>query len=211
MSEEKHLEALHDIRKIMDRSTRFLSLSGLSGIAAGIIALIGTSIGYIILTEYVILHNDLSIHRWSETEDFIQKLVITAICTLSSALLAALYFTYRKAQKLGNRMWDRSSKRLLINLIIPLFIGGVFCLSLIWNNLFYLVPSATLIFYGLGLINSSKYTLPEIQTLGIFQTTLGLGGCFLPEYSFLLWGAGFGLLHIIYGSVMYFKYERQTK
>lgn len=208
MSEEKHLEALQDIRNMMERSTRFLSLSGLSGVVAGIIALVGAYWGHLVLKS-IGPSRGITVHRWPTEMEVIDKLIFIALVTLVSALVAGFYFTYRKAKKNKHKLWDQTSKRLLINLAIPLFVGGLFCISLIMGNNFYTVPGATLIFYGLGLINSAKYTLPEVQTLGIFQCVLGLIGCFLPVYSVLLWATGFGFLHIIYGTIMYYKYERK--
>jgi hypothetical protein len=209
MSEEKHLEALQDIRSMMERSTRFLSLSGLSGVVAGIIALCGAYWGHLVLKSSVPMRG-LTIHRWPTEMEVIDKLIVIALLTLVLALAAGFYFTYRKALKNNHKLWDKTSKRLLINLAIPLFVGGFFCLSLIMGNNFYTVPGATLLFYGLALINSAKYTLPEVHTLGIFQCILGLIGCFMPVYSVLLWATGFGFMHIIYGSIMYYKYERKT-
>jgi hypothetical protein len=209
MSEEKHLEALQDIRSMMERSTRFLSLSGLSGVVAGIIALGGAYWGHVVLESIGPMGRGFY-DRGLTDGDIVSKLISIALYTLGAALLSGFYFTYRKAKRNGHNLWDKTSKRLLVNLAIPLFVGGLFCLSLIYGNNFYIVPGATLIFYGLALINSAKYTLPEVNTLGIFQCVLGLIGCFLPVYSVLLWATGFGFLHIIYGSIMYFKYERKT-
>ena len=50
--QNQHLETLQDIKKIMERSSRFLSLSGLSGIAAGICALAGSVIAYKWIEQY---------------------------------------------------------------------------------------------------------------------------------------------------------------
>jgi hypothetical protein len=209
MSEEKHLEALQDIRSMMERSTRFLSLSGLSGVVAGIIALGGAYWGHLVL-KGLGPSRGMNVDRWPIEMEIIDKLIFIALITLVSALAAGFYFTYRRAKRNNHKLWDKTSKRLLVNLSIPLFVGGLFSLSLIGGNNFYTVPGATLIFYGLALINSAKYTLPEVHTLGIFQCVLGLIGCFLPVYSVLLWATGFGFLHIIYGSIMYYKYERKA-
>ena len=66
-----------------------------------------------------------------------------------------------------------------------------------------------LIFYGLALINSSKYTFFEIRYLGIAEIVLGLIASVFVSSGLILWAAGFGLLHIIYGIIMYYKYERK--
>lgn len=175
MSEEKHLEALQDIRSMMERSTRFLSLSGLSGVVAGIIALGGASWGHLVLQSIGPLGRGLYIDRIDRgitDDDIVQKLISIALYTLGAALFSGFYFTYRKAKRHGHKLWDKTSKRLLINLAIPLFVGGLFCISLIDGDNFYTVPRRLLIFYGLALINSAKYTLPEVHTLAFFNVYL---------------------------------------
>ena len=57
-------------------------------------------------------------------------------------------------------------------------------------------------------VNASKYTLNDIRYLGLTEIFLGLVALVFLEYSLLFWAIGFGLVHIIYGIVMYYKYER---
>jgi hypothetical protein len=65
-----------------------------------------------------------------------------------------------------------------------------------------------LIFYGLALLNASKYTLKEIRYLGMSEICLGLIASAWVQFGIVFWGIGFGMLHIIYGTFMYFKYEK---
>jgi hypothetical protein len=97
---------------------------------------------------------------------------------------------------------------LLANLLVPLAAGGVFCIALLYHGIIYLIAPATLLFYGLALLNASKYTLSEIRWLGITEMLLGLTASIIPGYGLLVWAIGFGILHIIYGMVMYLRYER---
>ena len=136
------------------------------------------------------------------------KLFFDAILVLFFALGGALYFSIRKAKKNNQKIWNKTSKQLILQLFIPLLTGGIFSLILIWHHNIQLVASTTLIFYGLALVNAGKYTLNEIHYLGICEIILGLlSGVFL-NYGILFWSLGFGVLHIVYGYVMYMKYER---
>ena len=127
---------------------------------------------------------------------------------LAGALSCGVYFTRRRARRKGQIGWDALTRRLLISLAIPLLAGGIFCLALLYHHLGALIAPTTLIFYGLALVNCSKYTLQEVYYLGLCEIALGLGGLFVPGHGLLLWAIGFGLLHILYGVGMYRKYER---
>lgn len=207
----EYLKDLKEIRSIMERSAKFISLNGISGIFIGIIALIGAAGAYIYSngnfaeTEIRGYLTDTSTPNLS---DLIQFYMIDAICTLSAAIIISILLTIRKARKNNLPIWDKTCKLLLINLIVPLVVGGIFCLILIYHGFFVLIAPATLLFYGLALYNSSKYTLTGIKYLGLSEMTLGLISTFFLGYGFYFWVLGFGFLHIIYGIIYYFSYER---
>lgn len=211
---QKHLEHLAEMRSLMERSTRFLSLSGLSGVWAGACALVGAFFvrNYIeaqYISEYAVsdVYYNRSEAGASEGLGYEITLLLTAVAVLAAALAGGWFFTARKARLRGERIWDASSRRLLWALMIPLFTGGVFCLALLyWSMVAFLAP-ATLVFYGLALLNGSKYTLGDVASLGLFQIALGLAGMFIPGYGLELWALGFGVLHILYGGWMYYKYD----
>jgi len=206
--EEKnqHLETLTEIRSLMEKSTKFISLSGLSGIVAGIFALIGALIAY----YYLLSTNYDQAYLMSGAVDveFYTFFFLNAGFVLISALAFGSYFTIRKAKRNNQKIWDQTSKRLLINLLLPLVSGGLFCLVLLYHGLVGLIAPVTLIFYGLALINASKYTLNDIRYLGICEIILGLISSVFIGYGLVFWALGFGILHIVYGFVMYFKYEK---
>ncbi len=202
---QKPLEDLGEIRRIMERSSKFISLSGLSGISAGILALVGAALAYKVLDygdrfydrEFT-LHDGLTNTSW--------MLVAIGLGVLILSLLAAYFFTRQKAKKLGLPMWDHAAKKLMINLFIPLIAGGIFCVIILFEyGYIKLIAPATLIFYGLALVNASKFSTDELRFLGISDIILGLVALLYPGYGLLFWALGFGLLHIIYGVVMYKK------
>jgi hypothetical protein len=208
---KQHLDALTDIRSMMEKSTKFISLSGLSGVFAGIFALIGAgaAIYYIHSHQNHLDYYDYAyLNDGSVNVDFFVFFISDALLVLVLGLLSGFYFTQRKAKKKGQSIWNATSKRLLINLFLPLIAGGIFSLALLKHELFGLVAPVSLIFYGLALLNASKYTLNDIRYLGVLEIILGLISSFIIGYGLLFWALGFGVLHIIYGVIMYTKYEK---
>jgi len=208
---QKHLENLNEIRSIMERSSSFLSLSGLGGIFAGIFALAGAGFAWWLVNIY---HGYERRSFIIETGDFSLEIIIAlfidALIVLILAISFGYIFTHRNAKKNNLKLWNKSSKLLLINLFIPLITGGLFVIILIWHGAAFIIAATTLIFYGLALINASKYTVHDIRYLGISQVILGLIAAVDIGHGILYWALGFGVMHIIYGTIMYFKYERKS-
>jgi hypothetical protein len=207
---QEPIQQLTEIRNLMERSSRFLSLSGLSGIAAGVIALIGSGLAYAYLDfdlRYFEINGFLNLpisFHYSHAWVFV---IIDALVVLILALSSGIYFTTRKARSRGLKVWDSTARRMMVHLSIPLMAGGIFCLVLLHHRLVFLLAPVTLLFYGLSLINASKYTYHEIRILGISEIILGLMASWLVGYSLIFWAVGFGALHILYGLMMYFRYE----
>lgn len=202
-NKKDQLNALNDIRNIMDRSSRFISLSGLSGIFAGVTALVGAYYAKLELNNYKNngLDSDLEIEA---------NLIKLALTVLVITMIGVVLFTFRQTRRKNLPLWDKTAKNMLINLAIPLIAGGFFIFALLFQhiNSYGLIAPTCLIFYGLALINASKYTYSDIRFLGICEVTLGITSMFYIGYGLYFWAIGFGVLHIIYGTIMYFKYER---
>ncbi len=199
--EKKYLQDISDIKNMMNRSTQFISLSGLSGILAGVYALIGAYIGHDLIQN----HDSSIITLESNT---FKMILLTAFGVLFLSIGTALLLTINKAKKGGETVWNSSSKRMLINFLIPLLTGGVFGLLLLRNGSYGLIAPVTLIFYGLSCVNASKYTLRDVRYLGLTIIIIGLFATEFSGYGLEFWALGFGLCHIIYGSMMHFKYDR---
>ena len=205
MESKNFHEDLSHIRQMMERSSRFISLSGLSGVFAGITALVGAIYVYFLFEKNGISYFDGDRNVFGH--ELVGHLFWTGIAILVAAVTLGYFFTARKSKRRGLKMWDATSKRLLLNFAIPLVTGGIFCLALLYHQLFVFIAPATLIFYGLALVAASKYTLTDVQYLGYFEIFLGLLSLFFLGWGLVFWTIGFGLLHIIYGLVMYKKYE----
>lgn len=201
MEASKYLNDIKDIKNMMANSSQFLSLSGLSGILAGIYALIG---GF-----YV----DTLIERHPRQVIILESLtfkliVFVALVVLVLSVTTAYYLTYKKALKNNQKIWTATTKKLLFNFCIPLFTGGLFAVLLLRNGYYGLIAPITLIFYGLACVQASKYTLRDVFYLGVCNILLGLLAIEFFGYGLYFWMLGFGVMHVIYGGIMYWKYDR---
>jgi hypothetical protein len=211
MTEQEHLQTLSDIKKIMDRSSRFLSLSGLSGVFIGFYAICGA------LAASLYFGNNsfakTSYAEFAAAEPAAYKPLLPFLITITSLVLllslaTGYVLTRRLAKKQGITLWDETAKRMVLNMFIPLITGGIYCLILLQRQHIGLVAPAMLIFYGLALLNAGKYTHYDIRYLGVLEIFLGLTASIFTGYGLLLWTLGFGVMHILYGIMMYYKYER---
>ena len=204
MEAKNYLQDITEIKNMMNKSSRFISLSGLSGIMAGIYALIGAAVAYYLVAnsgrDYLILDGEI-------INLIFLDLFLVAFCSIVTGII----LTTRKAKKDGAKIWDGSSKRLVINFLIPLITGGLYILIILKNQKYGQTGGLMLIFYGLALINASKYSVGYIRQLGIIELVLGLLATIFPGYGFWFWVLGFGVLHIIYGTWMHFKFDVKKK
>jgi hypothetical protein len=201
-----YLEDISQIRSIMERSSSFISLSGLSGVMAGVYALIGSYLGYrIVYIEGSVLG---SREFYVNEQDTIIKLGIVAVAVLVCAVITGIILTARKSGGFSMSFQDEGFRNLLANIMIPLVAGGLFILILVARGYYGIVAPAFLIFYGIALVNGSKYTIRDIRYLGLVEIVLGLICALIPGYGLIFWAVGFGVMHILYGTIMYYKYER---
>ncbi len=199
-------QELAEIKSMMERSTRFLSLSGLSGILAGTYALIAAGMAY----SWIYYPNPPYGFRTTFILDSatLTKLLITAAVVLIISVATAYILSQQKSHRNSSKLGSPAGKRFVKALLIPLVVGGIFCIALMLRGYTIIVAPATLIFYGLALINGSHFTLSDIKYLGYCQLVLGIISAFFPGYGLIFWALGFGVLHIIYGTMMYYKYDR---
>jgi hypothetical protein len=205
--QQDYIRDISEIRSMMERSTKFLSLSGWAGIMAGIYALIGAYVAYKVFyfnpDEVVYSSFEEGRLSWG-----LIQVVLLAVAVLVLSIGTAVYFSSRKAAKRNETLWNATSKRLMFNMGIPLSAGGFFIVILILKGLIALIAPVTLLFYGLSLYMASRYTYEDIKVLGLVQVVLGLLSSYFTGYGLLFWALGFGVGHIIYGAYIHFKYDR---
>ena len=198
----EQLEDIKVIREMMEKSTKFLSLSGLSGVIAGISATAGATFAYLFLLR------DPSLTNFNRMQEMGILLAI-ALIVLSISISCCIFFSWRKAKRSNQKLWNRAGLNILYNFATPLIAGGLFSLVFLLRRNLEVVISSTLIFYGVALLNASKYTYNDIHYLGITEIVIGLLAAIFTHKGIIFWTLGFGICHILYGSVMYFKYDRR--
>ncbi|QHV95292.1 hypothetical protein [Spirosoma endbachense] len=205
--DQDYIQDIAQIRSIMERSSRFLSLAGWAGIMAGVYALAGAYIAYTVFD----FNPDKLVYSTIQTGDLVAglpKVVFLAITVLILAIGTAILLSYKKATKRGEKLWNALVKRLLINMAVPLIAGGLLILILIANGLIGLMAPITLLFYGLALYSASQYTYEVLRSLGLIQIGLGLLSACFVEYGLVCWALGFGVAHIVYGIYLHYRYEK---
>jgi Ca2+/Na+ antiporter len=222
---EKEIEdELVSIRSMMERSSKFISLSGLSGILAGVYALIGAAFAYYIL--YYNIHDEINPYNSVPGEfkadtpgiekgpffgygtSIIAGLLLIAFLVLLASIGTGIFLSMRKAKRNKQPIWSSTSRQLLFNMAVPLASGGALVLVHVFRGHYGLIAPSCLVFYGLSLVAASNFTFTDVKYLGLSEIIIGLIAACLPGYGLLFWAIGFGLLHIVYGSMMYFKYDR---
>ncbi len=198
-SNNEYLDQLAEIRRMMEKSSKFMSLSGFSGIFLGLYALAGA------YATWKITDSGLLSER-----EIILRVGLTALAVMAASLATALWFSIRQARKTGQQVWGPGSRQLLFNLLLPLATGGIFAILLAAHRQFHLIAPSILVFYGLALAVAARYTHRELFWAGFLHILLGLTALAMPRHGLLLWAAGFGLIHIFYGVYMYFAHERET-
>lgn len=200
----KQIEDIKAIREMMEKSSKFLSLSGLSGILAGVTAIAGAAFAYFYLLR------DPSLTDYNQTQELL-ILLADALIVLFLSVGFAVYFSWRKAKKNNQSLLNKVTMRTVYNLGLPLVGGGLFCLILFLRGDIYMALAGTLVFYGIALINASKYTFEEVHYLGITEVVFGVIAAVFQQYGLLFWTLGFGVCHILYGFIMYKKYDLKKR
>ena len=188
------MEDLKAIREMMEKSSKFLSLSGLAGVSAGVTAIAGAAIAYFYILKEC-------------TDNLKILLLVDALIVLAVSICFGFYFSWRKARKNKQKLFNKLAFKTLYNLGVPLVVGGIVSLILIYRNQTDLVAAMMLIFYGLALVNVSKFTFNEVHYLGIAEIVLGIAAALFLYHGLLFWTIGFGFCHIVYGIIMYKKYD----
>ena len=197
---------LSSIRSMMERSVKFISLSGLSGVLAGIYALAGATAAYFTI-HYPISPFRYRIYSVNENNAIWNLIAIAAIVLIAS-ITTGLWLSNRKAKRHNLKLWNTASKRMFTDISIPLITGGIFIVIVLSSGHYGIAAPASLIFYGLALIQGSHHTYDEIRYLGFSEIAIGLIAALLPGYGLVFWAFGFGVLHIIYGTLMHYRHDK---
>jgi hypothetical protein len=203
MTHPDYSRDLAEIRSMMERSSKFMSLSGLSGVLAGIYALSGVMVAW-----YGFGFNPAEVATYTSGGNFPAEVLYTALVVLVLAIATAIVLAMRNARRRSESVWNSASRQMLTAMAIPLGAGGVFILAMFVHGAPILALPLSLIFYGIALFSAARYTYRDVYYLGLLQILLGMLAAFMLQHSLVLWATGFGVLHIAYGLHMHLRYER---
>jgi len=190
MKEKQIGDELASIRSLMERSSKFISLSGLSGILAGCYALVGAAVAYLLIYKgEARIYDALNLHTYPQT---LYYLFFIALGILMLSIATGFILTSRKAKRKGQPIWSNTSRLLIFNMATPLLVGGILILIFIYRGYYGIVASTSLIFYGLSLVGAGNFTFTMVKYLGLCEIILGLIAACIPGYGLL-----FGRLDLV--------------
>jgi len=196
---DTNLDDIKHIRSMMERSSKFLSISGMSGVLAGTFAIIGAIVAHFVLEGKLTFTNSL-----------LYDLIIIAAAVLICGITAGLYFSVRKARKSNAKLWMPVTLQIAKDFCVPMAVGGLLCIIFIYKHVSFMVAPSMLIFYGLALIAAGARTFRDVKILGACEIILGLAAAIVVGYDLIFWGIGFGVLHIVYGILIHCKYDMKS-
>lgn len=206
MENKDALKELRDIRTMMERSSRFQTVSGWGILAAGLMAIVAGWVANIIFNgSGTTLYGDTG-YIWDHKTQIavFGSLALVVVCGLT-VFLSSMLLARRRNIPFA---FDATMRRLLLAFSVPLVAGGVLCLALVLQGHYGLTSSIMLIFYGLALIACHHFTYPALGLLGYAELLLGLADCFVATHALLFWTVGFGVLHVLFGIYLIIKSRR---
>ena len=175
---------LRFIRETMERAGSFTAVPGWGGIAMGISAIIAAVLA-------------------GKEQDPALWLRVWIIELIVAMLLASATMTL-KARRARTSLFMGPARRFAMAFAPPVMVGGVLTWALAWREQFELLPAVWLLLYGAGIIAGGMYSVRVVPIMGGLFFMLGLLALFLPGN--LLLALGFGVLHIVFGSIIAWRY-----
>ena len=135
----KPQEDLREIRQMMERSSRFLSLSGSSGIGIGFLAMVfvGWQVSKGNMSFLDQQNFDVTTPAWEEF--ILGSLTLFGVC-----LVLSMGFTLRRTKKKGLKVWTSSTRNILGAIGLPMMVGALIMLqnfSTLSTELFFSMDS----------------------------------------------------------------------
>ncbi|MFK8060597.1 MAG: hypothetical protein AB8B78_10950 [Polaribacter sp.] len=197
MSQKDYLRDISEIKTLMSKSSKFISLSGLSGILAGVYSLLGA--GYYFF----------GIKSEDDFSSSIIPITVIVLIVFFATTITTVFFTSKRSKITGEKIWGDSTKNLIVSFSTTFYIGVICILILYFKEEYTYLLALLILFYGIAIINASRHTNVIIQPLGFIEVVIGLLCIIYPEFSLWFCILGFGIIHIIYGSIFYFKYDKK--
>lgn len=125
----------------------------------------------------------------------------------SAALLVAgpvaFLFMARKAAAHGQSLVEGTGRKLLIAFLPALALGGVVTLTAVQGGDFKSLPGLWLALYGLGVTSAGAWSVKAVPLFGCVLLLLGCVTLLTPVNGDLMMAAGFGVLHVGFGTYIW--------
>jgi hypothetical protein len=184
---DRAIDNLRYIRETMERASAFTAVPGWGQVMIGATALAVT---------YLAAQQPTP-RAW---------LFVWVAEAIISSLIAG-WLMDRKARALGVPLLSGPGRKVAFSLSPPMIVGALLTVALFRAGLFSSIPAVWLLLYGTGVVTGGMYSVSVVPVMGICFMLLGGVALFAPA-SFGNWllAAGFGGLHIIFGSIIARKY-----
>jgi hypothetical protein len=194
LAHDQALDALAEIRAVIDRSARYSRFSALSCFIAGAAGLAGSG-----ACGFAPFAGTNPQQGWN----------FIAIWTLVFfiALVSQVVLTYLKARQREEAFWTPIARTAFGALLGPGLAGLAGSAVLIQTSQWELLPGVWLLFYGCGLWGVSFFAPLFLRGLGAAFMLLGLLSWMFPGHSALALGLGFGGMHLLFGTVVVMRYR----
>jgi hypothetical protein len=184
---DRAMDNLRFIRETMERSASFTHVSGLGGMAMGVVALLAAVLASGMLTPLA----------WLAT-----WLGAAAVSFAVSALMMA-----RKSRAEGVPLLSGPGRRFAWSMTPPLAAGAVLTAALARAGLNDLLPGTWLLLYGASIVTGGSYSVRPVPVMGACFMLAGVAALASPPS----WGdaymaGAFGGLHILFGLVIWRKH-----
>jgi hypothetical protein len=184
---DRAMENLRYIRETMERSSSFTHVSGLGGVAMGVIALIASA--------------------GAAATDNIWIWLVTWIGAAAASFGVAALMMARKSRAEGMVLLNGPGRKFAWNVTPPLVVGAFLTVALVRAGFIDMLPGVWLLLYGAGVVTGGSYSVRVVPVMGVAFMALGVAALFAPA----VWGtafmaAGFGGLHIAFGLVIWRKH-----
>ncbi|MBI2679140.1 MAG: hypothetical protein HYX28_10200 [Candidatus Koribacter versatilis] len=188
MAGEVRLDDLRYIRQAMASAGSFTAVSGRGQMLVGATALVAAA-----ASQHMFLGSG-----W----------MTLWLAEAAVAIAISLLMSERKAKRMGVPLWSAVARKFVLALVPPLVAGGVLTVALWFADeshagVRHLVPGMWLLLYGTAVVTGGSFSVRVVPLMGYAFMVLGGVALALPlGWAWLVLGAGFGGLHILFGWVI---------
>jgi len=181
------MDNLRFIRETMERAGSFTAVPGMGGVLMGLSAL-----GAAVLAA-----------RRPSLDGWLAVWVGEALVAVLIGAAAAA----RKARVVKSELLTGPGRKFALGLAPSIFVAALLTMVLYRAGLYAIIPGIWLVLYGTGILSAGAFSVPVVPVMGVCFVALGAVALFCPlEWSHWFLAAGFGGLHVVFGSLIAARY-----